>query len=145
MYESPPYSADSFSWLAKTTEEDIERMVIDIITKLDFELIIPTAYDFLQNYLEQTERGHLTAMQVSAINTITLVLVYNYQYAIEYTPEQLAQIVLEALDIHLKCLDGVLKLYDSRIYNYLKNLQIPDQYYTLKQRYILALEQVKSP
>jgi serine/threonine protein kinase len=145
MYESPSYEIREFATIANYLIDNVKKMIVNIITKLDFKLVIPTVSDFLENYFSAEEILHLNMMQKSSIDLITLALLFNYRYTLEYTPDQLSQIVIEALDLHPKCLKDLPKLYDSKIYYYLKNLPLPNIYRDFHDAYNLALDLVKKP
>ncbi len=146
MYEAQvPYPGD-YVYMSNTVisdEIELQEIVREILTIIDFELVFPTCDDFIIEYMGD-EKDHY-----DEITQVAYLLYLNYKYATQYTASQLAQIAIEvAKDVQPKCLTDKPKLYDASIAKYLidiwKAYKKDFQKYGFKEPRIIAEKKEKA-
>nr|QBK87748.1 MAG: cyclin-dependent protein kinase [Marseillevirus LCMAC202] len=87
----------------------------NILSQLDFKLVIPTCSDFIFHYIKDS--GY-SKEQHKQILYYALMLMFNYSYAAQYSQAQIAQIAIEAVGLAPECLSDMTRLYDTALREY---------------------------
>ncbi len=94
----------------------------NILTTLDFELVIPTCSDFIFHYIKDSGYSN---EQHKQILYYALMLMFNYSYAAQYSQAQIAQIAIEAGGLAPECLSDMTRLYDTALQEYFVKFELP--------------------
>jgi serine/threonine protein kinase len=121
LFELAPNEYTDYIWLAAKsfTKKELELAIETILTKLDYNIIFPTCYEFVVEYTMDVE---VNSEILKRVYFVAMLLMCG-PYMSEFTQAQIAQIAIEENDLKVNCLAGKPKLYNSKIRNYLETFE----------------------